>query len=85
MSKGLKEIAEKVFRLEYVPLYPEDMPISEMTPYEQGMYKTILLITTSVYSEIKALVMEKIPQIGGLDTKEYARGVSDCRKVVEEM
>jgi hypothetical protein len=35
---------EKVFRDYYVPLYPKDKPISEMTSYEQGLYKTTRII-----------------------------------------
>lgn len=31
--------AELVIRAHYMPLYPIDKPISEMTPYEQGLLK----------------------------------------------
>lgn len=31
--------AELVIRTHYMPLYPIDKPISEMTPYEQGLLK----------------------------------------------
>lgn len=45
-----KVIIEKVFRDYYVPLYPKDKPISEMTQYEQGMYKTTMVIGDMIIS-----------------------------------
>ncbi|GAG08180.1 unnamed protein product [marine sediment metagenome] len=44
----LTEIADKVFREYYVPLYPKDKPISEMTPYEQGLHKQVFLLVDRV-------------------------------------
>ena len=44
---------EEVFRNYYVPFYPVDKPISEMTAYEQGLYKQVSLIAMTVIKAIK--------------------------------
>ena len=50
--KGItvEDIAEEVFRGFYVPLYPKDKPIHEMTPTEQGMYKNTLSIVQAIHN-----------------------------------
>jgi hypothetical protein len=40
----MNKIIEEIFRNYYVPLYPKDKPISEMTQYEQGCYKQLLVL-----------------------------------------
>jgi len=47
-----KKVANEAFRTEFVPLYPKDKPISEMTPYEQGLYKQILRITLTIHKAL---------------------------------
>ena len=54
----IKKITEKIFRSYYVPLYPKDKPISEMTSTEQGMYKETLNITTMAFFGLKSLENE---------------------------
>ena len=52
-EQQIEKTAEKVFRNYYVPLYPNDKPISEMTQYEQGLHCQVRLITTSVIIAIQ--------------------------------
>jgi len=42
------KVAEKVFRDYYVPNYPLNTPISDMTPYEQGLYKQTLRLAHAI-------------------------------------
>lgn len=46
------KIIENVFREYYVPLYPKDKPISEMTPYEQGLYKETLTLGNKILNAL---------------------------------
>ena len=54
-----EEIAEKVFREYFVPLYSLDKPISEMTSYEQGTYKQTLRLTYLILSALREWVLAK--------------------------
>lgn len=63
MEKTLEgKIAEDVFRSYYVPLYPKDKPISEMTSTEQGMYKQTISLTMMIIFSIRSLLLEKAPK-----------------------
>lgn len=48
-----KDIAEKIFREEFVPLYPKDKPLSEMTGYENSVYRQCLRIATLCRDEVE--------------------------------
>ena len=52
-KEQINKLAEEIFRDIYVPLYPKDKPISEMTQYEQGLHCQVRLITTSVIIAIQ--------------------------------
>jgi hypothetical protein len=49
---NISEVRE-VFNELYVPLYPKDMPLLEMTPYEQGLYKQVQNIAQALVAKMK--------------------------------
>ena len=51
-SMSQEELIEKVFRQIYVPFYPVDKPIYEMTSYEQGLYKQVRIIAIAILAGI---------------------------------
>lgn len=55
----IEKIIEKVFRGYYVPLYREDMPICEMTQYEQGLYKNAFAVGQLIMQSIVAEILDK--------------------------
>ena len=52
ISMNREELIEEVFRQIYVPLYPVDKPIYEMTFYEQGLYKQVRIIAIAILAGI---------------------------------
>jgi len=43
--------AEEIIRSLYLPLYPIDKPIYEMTHYEQGMFRQLLIPLSDALSQ----------------------------------
>ena len=62
MSEIRKEIASKIFREVFVPLYPKDKPLSEMTGYENSVYRQCLQIVNLAVPEFLSLILSGRPK-----------------------
>ena len=63
MKQTIEGIADRIFRGYFVPLYPDDKPISEMTSYERGMYKQTLMIVSQAEKSIIELILAELPEV----------------------